>query len=105
MGLTRPFIESMKERAAKDPAFRVALLTEAAEGFLGGEADVAKTMLRDYVKATMGFQALAAEVEKSPQSLMRMLSAKGNPTANNLAALLASLQRHEGLGLHVKAKR
>jgi DNA-binding phage protein len=105
MGLTRPFIESVKELADADPEFRVALLTEAAECFLNGELSVAKSMLRDYVKATIGFESLAREVEKSPESLMRMLSEKGNPRAENLSQLVAALRRHEGVTLHVEAAR
>jgi hypothetical protein len=105
MGLTRPFIETIKERAAKDPKFRGALLAEASECFLNGEIDVAKSMLRDYVNATIGFQALGDVVDKKPQSLMRMLSRTGNPRAENLSALIASLKKHEGIDLHVKAAR
>jgi len=52
MGLTRPFIETVKERATQDPEFRAVMLAEATECFLNGELDVAKTMLRDYVNAT-----------------------------------------------------
>lgn len=105
MGLTRPFIETIKERVAKDPKFRGALLAEASECFLNGEIDVAKSMLRDYVNATIGFQALGEAVDKKPQSLMRMLSKTGNPRAENLSALIASLKKHEGINLHVKAAR
>lgn len=105
MGLTRPFIESIKERAAKDPRFRGAMLAEASECFLNGEVEVAKIMLRDYVNATIGFQALAEVVDKRPQSLMRMLSKTGNPRAENLSALIASLKKYEGISLHVRATR
>ncbi|MDZ4657110.1 MAG: hypothetical protein SH868_05975 [Bythopirellula sp.] len=105
MGLTRPFIESVKERAAIDPDFRGAMLAEATECFLNGEIDVAKTMLRDYVNATIGFQALGEVVDKKPQSLMRMLSKTGNPRAGNLSTLIASLKGHEGIELHVEATR
>ena len=105
MGLTRPFIETVKERAAKDPKFRATMLAEASECFLNGEVDVAKTLLRDYVNATIGFQALGDIVDKKPQSLMRMLSKAGNPRADNLAELISSLQRHEGIELRVRAGR
>jgi len=102
MGLTRPFIESVKERAAKDPDFRVGMLTEASECFLNGEVDVAKILIRDYVNATIGFQDLGKEINKDPKSLMRMLSDSGNPTAVNLSALIASLQKHEGVHFEVR---
>jgi len=105
MGLTRPFIESVKERAEKDPDFRAALLTEASECFLNGEVSTAKTLLRDYVNATIGFENLSEETGKPTKSLMRMLSKDGNPRADNLALLIASLRTHEGITLHVEATR
>lgn len=105
MGLTRPFIESVKERAESDPDFRASMLAEALSCFVNGEAEVAKTMLRDYVNATIGFQALGERVEKDPKSLMRMLSSAGNPRADNLAALFASLREHEGVSLSVEVSR
>jgi len=105
MGLTRPFIESVKERAATDPDFRAGMLAEASECFLNGEADVAKLLLRDYVNATIGFQELADVVDKNAKSLMRMLSASGNPRADNLSTLIATLKEYEGVDLHVEVGR
>ena len=105
MALTRDFIATIKERAEKDSKFRIGLLTEAAECFLNGDVDAGKTLLRDYVNATIGFPQLAKELDKKPESLMRMLSTKGNPRAENLAQLLCSLQEHEGIELHVAAGR
>ena len=105
MALTRSFVETVKERAARDAEFRVGLLTEAAECFLNGDAATGKTLLRDYVNATIGFRELGKLIDKKPESLMRMLSAKGNPRAENLSQLLSSLQEHEGIELHVAAGR
>jgi hypothetical protein len=42
-------------------------------------------------------------VPKSPKSLMRMLSAEGNPQARNLFEMLAYLQKLEGTVLEVRA--
>jgi DNA-binding phage protein len=103
MALTRDFKETVKQRAQSDPAFRIGLLTEAAECILNDEVDVAKILLRDYVNATLGFQGLGALTHKKPQSLMRMLSDKGNPSLGNIARLMASLRQHEGVELHVTA--
>ncbi len=105
MPLTKPFRETVVERAKSDTKFRVGLLTEAAECFLGGDVGAAKILIRDYVNATIGFQALGEEIDKQPKSLMRMLSDKGNPRAENLASLIASLQKHEGISFHVAATR
>jgi len=46
--------------------------------------EVARLVLRDSVNATVVFEDLAVEVEKSSESLHRMLSARGNPTMDNL---------------------
>jgi len=105
MALTRDFKETVQKRAQSDPAFRVGLLTEAAECFLDGETETAKTLLRDYINATIGFQELGKRIDKKPESLMRMLSAKGNPRADNLARLMHSLRRYEGVDLHVEARQ
>ncbi len=105
MPLTKPFRETVVKRAKTEPEFRVGLLTEAAECFLSGDVGAAKILIRDYVNATIGFQALGKKIDKQPKSLMRMLSEKGNPRAENLAALLGSLQKHEGVSLHVEATR
>jgi DNA-binding phage protein len=81
------------------------LISEALELFAEGDVQTAKSILHDYVVAAIGFEALAKRVGKKPESIKRMLSAKGNPTMNNMAALLASLSRHEGVKLHVEATR
>ncbi len=103
MALTRDFKDTIMERAKNDPEFRIGLLTEAAECLLNGDVGVAKTLLRDYVNATVGFQELGKLIDKKPQSLMRMLSEKGNPSLGNISKLMASLRQHEGVDLHVSA--
>ena len=42
-------------------------------------------------------------LSKSPKSLMRMLSAEGNPQARNLFEMVAYLQKIEGTVLEVRA--
>jgi DNA-binding phage protein len=49
--------------------------------------------LRDLVNATVGFEELAAETAKPAKSLHRMLSKQGNPTMDNLAAILSAVRR------------
>lgn len=103
MALTRDFKETILERAKTDPGFRIGLLTEAAECLLNNETGVAKTLLRDYVNATLGFQELAIIVDKKPTSLMRMLSEKGNPSIENMSQVIAAVRQYEGVELHVTA--
>ena len=58
MALTRSFRETVKERAIRDPEFRIGLLTEAIECVLNDEIDVARVLLRDYVNAKSVFRNL-----------------------------------------------
>jgi DNA-binding phage protein len=101
MALTRDFRETTMERLAKKPSFRRAMLSEALNAMLDGEIDVGKSMLRDYVNGTIGFTKLAAEMNRSPKSLMRMLGPDGNPQAKNLFELVSVLQKHEGVRLEL----
>lgn len=103
MGRTRPHTATLRERTKNNPKLRAAVLAEASELFLSGDITAAKYMLRDYVNATIGFQALGKATNINPKNLMRMLSEKGNPTATKLTALLVSLQQHEGIHLEVRA--
>ena len=103
MALTRDFKVTIQERVLTDPEFRVGLLTQAAECLLDNEINVAKALLRDYVNATLGFKQLGSLMDKKPQSLMRMLSDKGNPRLANISELVSSLRKNEGIELHVSA--
>jgi len=91
----------VKARAESDPAFRVGLLQEALEAFLSDDLETGKILLRDYVNATVGFQGLGTALHKSPKSLMRMLSAEGNPRADNLFSVVAHLKAQEGVSLRL----
>lgn len=92
MTLTRDFKQTVVQRIERDPAFAQALLDEAATLFLSGEPETARLMLRDLVNATVGFEALAGLTQKPSKSLHRMLSAKGNPSMDNLAAIFAAIK-------------
>ena len=83
----------MVARVQSDPAFAQALLDEAITLFINGEPDSAKLILRDLVNATMGFEALADEMQKPAKSLHRMLSKSGNPTMSNISAVFAVITR------------
>ncbi len=103
MIVTRDFRETVQERIQNDEAFAAALLDEAVSLFLNDEPDMARLVLRDLVNATVGFEELAVEVEKPSKSLHRMLSAKGNPTMDNLTKILSVLQRKLSVDLEVHA--
>ena len=102
MALTRDFKLTVVERVAREPDFAQALLDEAATLFLNGEPDTARLILRDLVNATLGFEQLAALTAKPSKSLHRMLSAQGNPSMDNLAAIFRAIR--ERLNLNIEAR-
>jgi len=99
MPLTKDFKDTIKARVQRDPEFRAGLFREAIEAMLSDDLETGKVLLRDYVNAAVGFEALAQDMDKDPKSLMRMLSAKGNPRADNLLAMVSRLKQREGVSL------
>ncbi len=104
MALTRDFKETIRDRARRDPKFRKELLREGLEALLSGEIEAAKTILRDYINATVGFIGLAEVTHIPPKSLMRMFGPAGNPRAANLFEVVSFLQRRERVRFHVKSR-
>lgn len=103
MALTKAFRETVYERAQRDAGFRKALLTEAMNAYLGGDEATGKAVLRDVINATVGFEQLAADLQKPSKSLHRMLGPSGNPNTANFFAILQVLQKRVGVKLTVKA--
>jgi hypothetical protein len=97
--------DSIQARAQREPAFRKALLQEGGECLLAGDVDTGKAVLRDHINATIGFEELSRDLDKSSKSLMRMFGPKGNPRASNLFAVIRYLQEQEGIHLEVKARK
>jgi DNA-binding phage protein len=63
----------------------------------------AKTILRDYINATVGFAEVAEATHIASKSLMRMLGPTGNPRADNLFEIVSFLQDREGVRFSVRA--
>ena len=105
MPLTRDFKETIRARVERDPKFRRALLREGVEAMLAGDIATAKTVLRDYINATVGFGDLAKATRIPPKSLMRMLGPTGNPRADNLFEIVSFLRRRERVRFEVRAAR
>jgi hypothetical protein len=99
--LTRSFNELVQKHVADDPAFAEALLREGIEAMFGGDVDTGKAILRDYIKATVGFEQLGRAIKTPSKSLIRMFGARSNPQARNLFGVIGHLQKHAGLQLHV----
>lgn len=101
MVLTRDFKKTVLARAKSDPDFAKALLDEALTLFLNGEPDTARLVLRDLVNATVGFEALAEDLHKSSKSVHRMLSLSGNPTMDNVSAIITAIKKYLRIGIKV----
>jgi DNA-binding phage protein len=105
MPLTRDFKLTIVERVQREPAFAHALLDEAATAFLNGDPETARALLRDLVNATLGFERLAKTTRGNSKSLHRMLSASGNPSMDNLAAIFGAVRKALKVNLVVHAKK
>ena len=102
MARTKDFKEIVVERAQRDAEYRRSLLTRGTALALSRDDEdraVGKLHLRNYINATIGFQELAKQLDKKPESLMRMLTPTGNPTLSNFAELIECLHEYEGITL------
>ena len=99
MALTRNFKLTVVERVERDPVFAQALLDEAATLFLNGEPETVRLILRDLVNATISFEQLSTITDKPSKSLHRMLSPAGNPSMDNLAAILHAIRERLNVNL------
>jgi len=104
MPLTKDFRETVKARADRDPKFRAGLYQEAVQAVVDGELGTAKVLLRDFINATVGFAWLSHHLGVPEKSLMRMFGPRGNPRAENLVAVLATLGERCKLKLTVRAE-
>jgi len=101
MAKTKSFKELVQNRVKIDKKFAEALLREGVDAMLSGDVDTGKTILRDYIKATVGFEKLGEATGAPPKSLIRMFGPRGNPQAKNLFSVIGYLQRRAGLSLRV----
>jgi hypothetical protein len=101
MALTRHFKDLVQLHVAADPAFGETLLREAINTMLAGDVETGNAVLRDYIKATIGFEKLGQATGTQPKSPIRMFGPRGNPQARNLFSVIGYLQRQAGLELHV----
>lgn len=104
MARTRAFRDLLQDRIASDPAFADALLREGIDTMLQGDVETGKSLLRDYIKATIGFEQLGKVTGMPPKSLIRMFGPNGNPQAKNLFGIIFQLQKRAGVELHLAAE-
>ena len=103
MARTKSFRKLVERNIKADKKFAEALLREGVDAMLGGDVETGKTILRDYIKATVGFEKLGVATDTPPKSLIRMFGPRGNPQAKNLFAVIGYLQKKAGLHLRVAA--
>ena len=103
MLITRDYKISLRERVKSDPKFAASLMNEAVSALVHGEPELARTLLRELVNASVGFDTLAAELGKPDKSIKRMLAQNGNPTMNNMTNILMILQKKLKLDVEVKS--
>src|SRR2546427_8062419 len=103
MARTGSFKQLVQHHVKSDPAFAEALLREGIDAMLKGDVETGKTILRDYIKATVGFEKLGEATGAPPKSLIRMFGPRGNPQARNLFSVIGYLQKRAGVRFHVAA--
>ena len=91
-------VEGYRTTLLKDS---VGMLREGVDTMLTGDVDTGKAILRDYIKATVGFEKLGEATGTQPKSLIRMFGPRGNPQARNLFGIIGYLQKQAGVALHV----
>ena len=101
MARTKSFKVLVQQHVKHDKTFAQALLREGIDAMLSGDLDTGKTILRDYIKATVGFEKLGEATDTPPKSLIRMFGPRGNPQAKNLFSVIGYLQKRAGMRLHV----
>jgi DNA-binding phage protein len=101
MTRTKSFKDLVQRHVKMDKKYAEALLREGVDALLSGDVDTGKTILRDYIKATVGFEKLGKATGAPPKSLIRMFGPRGNPQARNLFNVIDYLQKRAGVRLHV----
>lgn len=93
--------EQVKWRIRTDDAFGYALLSEAIEVLLADDMTTAKSVLFDYIDATIGFEELSQQTSLAQDELRDMFSPESDPRAADLFRVIGLLQQHQGIRLEV----
>lgn len=105
MTLSRDYKETIRQRIERDPEFKQLMLEEAINCFFTGETEVGKSILRDLIKATVGFEELSKRLDKKPESIIRMFSPSGNPTVKNFFGVINCIQKSQGFYIQPKLSK
>jgi hypothetical protein len=92
-GRTKNFHELVRRQVKADKKFAEALLREGIDAMLSGDVETGKTMLRDHIEATVGFEKLDAATSAPPKSLRRMFGPRGDPRPKILFGVIGYPRR------------
>jgi len=93
--------ERVRSRIRTDEAFGEAIFSEAIEVLLANDMPTARSVLFDFIEATIGFEELALQSRIEADMLRDMFGPHGDPSAGDLFRVLAILQQHQGIQLEV----
>jgi hypothetical protein len=99
MALTKSLKELMQSRVARDPDFAAALLREGIDTKLTGDVATSKAILRDYIKATAGFEKLGHQ----PRACSGCSARAAIPGRAMCPASSVYLQQQVGIERHTHA--
>lgn len=102
MPLTRPYEETIKERAQWDPVYRAMLLPDTIDLLLSDDVRVGKISLHHCIYSTIGYEKLGELMGKTPDDIKRMCHPDYDTSVNDLFEIIGHVQRHEGIRLEVK---
>lgn len=88
-----------------DKKLRKIHLQNAMNMIFTDDRRIALLMIRDVINASIGFKALADELNTTDKNLMGMLTIKSNPTIDNIARILSVLINYEDLVSETKLKK
>lgn len=100
--LNQDLSRAIYQRLQKGPTFRACVLRESVRAMLDDNVELTKGLLRRVIDATLGYDDLAVLIDGHPKSLVRMLSASGNPSAKHLVGILTRVARANGVGFAVQ---
>ena len=100
--ILRDVDETFSEFTRERPGYRRALLLEVAQLVMDAEFRPSQHILNRFVNDTLGYPALARELEMPEAEVRGGLERMGPSTAGLLVPVLNVLKRHEGVRLVVQ---
>ena len=95
----------MQRHVAADPDFAEALLREGIDTMLAGDVETGKSILRDYIKATIGFEKLGEATGTPAEKPDPHVRTARQPAGQEpLHACSAACNKRAGVQLHVATR-